>query len=52
MTPTPLWQVGREDELSQALAMLDEHSVGQAPVVEGGRLVGLLTRASALRHMR
>ena len=49
MTPTPLWSVKPDDELTRALDLLGEHSINQAPVLEGGQLVGLLTRADIIR---
>lgn len=51
MTPMPLWSVTPEDELAQGLQLLAEHSVNQAPVVEGVRLVGLLTRADITQQL-
>ena len=51
MTPLPLWQVGPDDTLSSALALLGEHSVHQAPVLEDGRLVGLLSRAHITEYL-
>ena len=51
MTPMPLWQVSPDDDLPEALAILGEHSVGQVPVIEGGRLVGILSRAHVVRYM-
>lgn len=51
MTPTPLRQVAPDDELARALALLGEHSIHQAPVMVGDRLVGLLTRAHVIRYL-
>ena len=51
MTRMPLWQVSPDDSLPEALSTLGEHSVDQAPVVEGDRLVGLLGRAHVIRYM-
>ena len=51
MTPIPLKQVAPNDELDQALALLGEHSIHQAPVMVGDRLVGLLTRAHIIRYL-
>ena len=45
MTAVPLQKVAPEDDLSYALDLLGRHSIQQAPVLEGGRLVGLLSRA-------
>ena len=49
MTPMPLKSVRPDDELSRVLELLGEHSINQAPVVESGQLVGLLTRADIIR---
>ena len=50
MTPTPLWQVSPDDDLLHAMGLLGEHSIHQAPVLEGDRLVGLLSRAHVVRY--
>ena len=51
MTSIPLKHVNPEDELHQALALLGEHSINQTPVLEGERLVGLLSRAHIIRYL-
>ena len=51
MTSVPLKQVGPEDDLSEALALLGQHAIHQAPVVDGGRVVGLLSRAHIIRYL-
>ena len=51
MTPMPLKVIGPEDDLSLALDMLAEHSIHQLPVMEGGRLAGLLSRAHVIRYL-
>ena len=51
MTSAPLWTLKPEDELVDGLEMLAEHSINQAPVLEGGRLVGLLSRADITQFM-
>ena len=50
MTQTPLWYVGPNDDLQNAMTLLGEHSVHQVPVLEAGRLVGLLSRAHIIRY--
>ena len=50
MTPAPLWQVSPDDDLLHAMALLGEHSIHQAPVLEGDRLVGLLSRAHIIKY--
>ena len=51
MTPMPLRLVKPDDDLSHALTLLGAHSIHQLPVLEGDRLVGLLTRAHVIRHL-
>ena len=52
MTRTPLWTLKPDDELAHGLEMLGEHSINQAPVLEEGRLVGLLSKADIAQFMR
>jgi Zn-dependent protease/CBS domain-containing protein len=52
MTRAPLTTVTRDTGLDRALRLLAEHSLNQLPVVDGGRVVGLLTRADVLRVLR
>ncbi len=51
MTPMPLKSLTPDDELSDALALMAEHSLNQAPVLEGDRLVGMLTRADIISYL-
>ena len=51
MTRVPLWFVTPEDEIYQALGLLAEHSINQAPVLDGDRLVGLLTRTDIILYL-
>jgi CBS domain-containing protein len=51
MTHAPLWTLKPEDGLVHGLEMLGEHSINQAPVLEEGRLVGLLSRADIIQFM-
>ncbi len=51
MSPTPLWVLHPGDDLSKALALLAEHSINQAPVVIGERLVGLVSRADIIDYL-
>lgn len=37
--------------LEEALARMEEHDIGRLPVVEGGRLLGIVTRSDALRAL-
>jgi CBS domain-containing protein len=52
MTRAPLKTVAPQTSLDRALRLLAEDSLNQLPVVEGGRLVGLLTRADVLRVLQ
>ena len=52
MTSAPLRTLEPEDALVHGLEMLSEHSINQAPVLEQGRLVGLLSRADIIQFMR
>ncbi len=51
MTPAPLRQVRPDDDLFHALSLLGEHSIHQVPVMDGDRLVGLLSRAHVIQHL-
>lgn len=51
MTPAPLKSLTPDDELSDALSIMAEHSLNQAPVLEGDRLVGMITRADIIRYL-
>ena len=52
MTRAPLKTVTPQTGLDHALRLLAEDSLNQLPVVDGGRLVGLLTRADVLRVLQ
>jgi len=47
MTPSP-HTVGRDQSLAAARAAMKEHGVRHLPVLEGGRIVGLLTERDLL----
>ena len=51
MTPMPLRQVEPGDRLFHAFDLLGQHSIHQAPVLEGDRLVGMLSRAHIIRYL-
>jgi CIC family chloride channel protein len=51
MTPVPLLSLEPDDDLGRAVDLLAEHSLNQAPVVEGDRLVGMLDRADIIQHL-
>ena len=52
MTPMPLWQVSPDEDLLSAMGVLGEHGIHQAPVIDGDRLVGVLSRAHIIRSFR
>ena len=51
MTRSPVWHVSPDDDLLHAMAVLGEHGIDQAPVLDRGRLVGLLSRAHIIKYM-
>ena len=51
MTPAPLKSLTPKDGLDEALSLLGENGIHQAPVVVGDRLVGLLNRAHLIQHI-
>lgn len=52
MTSDPLFSVPPSAGIAQALQVIAAEGVHQLPVVENGRLVGLLTRAHILEHLQ
>ena len=52
MTRQPLHTVDKDDDLSSALRLIAEHGINQVPVLEGGRLVGLLSRANIIHYLQ
>ena len=48
MTREVFW-VGPEDNVEAAIQLMVKHKVHRIPVVEGGKLVGILTRGDVLR---
>jgi len=52
MTRQPLHTVEVDDDLNLALGLIAEHGINQVPVLEGGRLVGLLSRADIIRYFQ
>jgi len=47
MTPDPV-TVGRDAQVVEAARIMVEHSIGSLPVVEGGRLVGLVSEGDLI----
>jgi Zn-dependent protease/CBS domain-containing protein len=52
MSRMPLKTVGPDADLSTALRLLVENDVHQLPVVQNGRLVGMLNRADIMRYIQ
>lgn len=52
MTSVPLRTVTLEADLASALQLMVEHTLNQVPVVQAGRVVGLLKRADMLRFLQ
>jgi Zn-dependent protease/CBS domain-containing protein len=52
MTRSPLLSVKEDDDLNNALKVLAENGLNQIPVLNEGRLAGLLTRADVLRYLQ
>jgi acetoin utilization protein AcuB len=48
---SPVVTARPEDELAAAAALMLEHKVGSLPVVEHGRVVGVVTETDLLRHI-
>jgi acetoin utilization protein AcuB len=47
----PVVCVSPASEVGEAAGLMREHKIGSAPVVEAGRLVGILTETDLLRHI-
>jgi predicted transcriptional regulator len=52
MTPGPLKAVAPGAPLQVVLNAMVDHGINQVPVIDEGRVVGLLTRADLLRVLR
>jgi Zn-dependent protease/predicted transcriptional regulator len=52
MTAAPLKTVSPRTEVTDAVRLLVEGDVHQAPVIEGERLVGMISRSDVLRYMQ
>ena len=48
MSPRPV-TVGSDDTLSEALRLMGQYDINRLPVVDAGRLVGIVTRSDVLR---
>lgn len=52
MSRDPLYTVGPDDDLGAALKILALHDLNQVPVLQEGRLVGVLSRAEVIRYLQ
>ena len=48
MTPDPI-TIGPDDTIAEAARLMIEHKVGGLPVVENGRLLGIITETDLCR---
>lgn len=46
-----VYTIGPTDTVEDAAALMLEHKLGCLPVLEGGRLVGILTESDFVRHV-
>ena len=46
---TDVHTVGPDDNLERAATLMHEHQVSRLPVIEGGRMVGIISRGDVLR---
>jgi len=51
MTRSPLYSVGKDDELQSAFNVIAERDLNQVLVLENSRVVGMLSRADILRYL-
>ena len=52
MTRSPLHTVTKDDDLNKALKLLEQHGLNQVPVIDGERLVGLLSRTDIINYLQ
>ena len=52
MTPAPLKTVEPDDDILAALRLIAENDLNQVPVLDEGRLVGMLNRADIIRQLQ
>ena len=46
-----VYTIGPTDTVEEAATLMLEHKLGCLPVIEGGRLVGILTESDFVRHV-
>jgi len=52
MTREPLYSIGVDNDLNEALKLLVQHELNQLLVLEEGRLAGFLNRADIIRYLQ
>jgi CBS domain-containing protein len=52
MTRDPVYSIGPDADVTEALRMLGEHDVNQVAVLKDDRLVGMLSRADVVRYLQ
>jgi Zn-dependent protease/CBS domain-containing protein len=52
MTRAPLHTLGQDANLADALQLMVDHGIHQVPIIQGGALVGMVTRAEVMRYMQ
>jgi Zn-dependent protease/CBS domain-containing protein len=52
MTREPLYSVKPGDTLDAALKVIAQHDLNQVPVIDQGKLVGILTRANVINYLQ
>ncbi len=52
MTGQPIHTVGPDEDASKVLQLLAEHDLNQVPVVEDGKVVGMLNRSDMIRYIQ
>lgn len=50
MTPDP-WTIGEDDTLEAIVEMMERHHIKRLPVTQGGRMVGIVSRANLMHAL-
>ena len=46
-----VWSIGADQSLRDAVALMQTHNVGRLPVLDGKRLIGIITREDVLGYL-
>ncbi len=52
MTKAPLYSVGPEEDLNQAMRLIAQHDLNQVLVMSQGQCAGLLSRAEIIHYLQ